>query len=393
MAERTHAALILSAGAPHSSLMAGALCALHERGKTFDIIYTSGAGVLIGLLLVAPRGKEPEQALRDIVELGIADPIYRLFPVNYKAFVKPGPFTQPMRRLARRLKLGGEAPFRPIARPVTPIGHLYNAWIETWSTLSGDGVRRLYNDLVDLWAAALTPTTLSFFSQGLCEQLPFLEEIVDFDRLRRFPGEFYINAFNVTDERMEVFGKDAITPEHVRAAFAYPFIYRPGRLDGKIYFEGADRDPLSFGQDEEEPEPGGPGRMADGTGSRFVGVVREIDRGRIRTVILLDILDSLERDLLREPRNLWDAYGISIMTPVVALAKRERKQLEAALAAEARRQAFEYINVPFRVPGELAPQLTDWSYSNLARMFAIGYEQGQKVWPEHHHRLPDRRHH
>lgn len=36
-------ALILSAGAPHSPLIAGALCALWDTGKTFDVIYTSGA--------------------------------------------------------------------------------------------------------------------------------------------------------------------------------------------------------------------------------------------------------------------------------------------------------------------------------------------------------------
>jgi hypothetical protein len=35
-------ALILSAGAPHSPLIAGALCALWDTGKTFDVIYTSG---------------------------------------------------------------------------------------------------------------------------------------------------------------------------------------------------------------------------------------------------------------------------------------------------------------------------------------------------------------
>ena len=42
------AAVVIGAGAPHSSLMAGALCAIWEGGRTFDIIYTAGAGGLMG---------------------------------------------------------------------------------------------------------------------------------------------------------------------------------------------------------------------------------------------------------------------------------------------------------------------------------------------------------
>lgn len=44
MAEKTKTVLVLSAGAPNSPLMAGALCAMYDQGITFDIIYTSGGG-------------------------------------------------------------------------------------------------------------------------------------------------------------------------------------------------------------------------------------------------------------------------------------------------------------------------------------------------------------
>src|SRR5499426_1256760 len=88
--------LALSGGAPHSPLMAGALCALHEEigdelngGKGyFDAIYTAGGGALVGLLLVAPKGGDAPSALRRLVRMGIADPIYRLFPLAYKTFIK-----------------------------------------------------------------------------------------------------------------------------------------------------------------------------------------------------------------------------------------------------------------------------------------------------------------
>src|SRR4029453_4046312 len=108
---RQRTALILSAGAPHSPLMAGALHAIHRRrrledkienGKLFDIIYTSGAGALIGLLLAAPKSKgpedleAPERALKSVLELAVSDPIYSMLPINFKALLKRGPCTRPL---------------------------------------------------------------------------------------------------------------------------------------------------------------------------------------------------------------------------------------------------------------------------------------------------------
>src|SRR5262245_33234779 len=171
-------AVILSAGAPHSPLMAGALYAMHRmrrrkgmlrNGKLFDIIYTSGAGALVGLLLAAPKVKDPtdpkatEKALKSILELAVSDPIYSMLPINYKAFHKPGPFTRPIQRLAQLFKLG-EYPFRTIDVPHSPLGQWYNYWVnagKAWVTHS-EANRRLFNDLVDLWAAAITPSTLTF---------------------------------------------------------------------------------------------------------------------------------------------------------------------------------------------------------------------------------------
>src|SRR5262245_19319168 len=162
--------------------MAGALCALYETGRTFDVIYTSGAGAFVGLLYAAPKRKAPDDALKSLVELGVSDPIYRLLPVGYKTFFKPGPFTQPIRRFAELFKLGS-FPLTQIDRPATPFGQAYNEWIKMWETAEGGAFKRLYNDLVDLWAAAVTPAPLSYWSKGVCDPLPFLEDMVDFQRL------------------------------------------------------------------------------------------------------------------------------------------------------------------------------------------------------------------
>src|SRR5262245_41901740 len=260
-------ALVLGAGAPHSPLMAGALYALYQnfpkerRNRMFDIIYTSGAGALIGLLLAAPKNGKPDEALRSIVDFGISDAIYSLLPVNYKAFQKPGPFTRPIQQLARLFKIG-EFPIRPLENPQSPLGNWFNSVVgagQAWRNAGDGGLARLYNDLVDLWAAAITPTTLTFWSEGICDPLPFLDDLVDFAELNRVPHDFYLKFFvpakaqetaagaSGTGAAMRLFAKGQIRPEHVRAAFAYPFIYTPVKIDGELAFEGANWEPISFG--------------------------------------------------------------------------------------------------------------------------------------------------
>jgi NTE family protein len=83
-------ALVLGGGAPNMTLMSGALYALDEKGVKFDVISTSGAGMFIGLLYVAPKGISSQQALKNVVDVSVSDWIYQLFPVNYKVFKKPG---------------------------------------------------------------------------------------------------------------------------------------------------------------------------------------------------------------------------------------------------------------------------------------------------------------
>lgn len=57
-------ALVLGGGAPNLTLMAGAVTALDDAGVEFDIVSTSGAGMLIGLLYAAPKGGDRAAALK-----------------------------------------------------------------------------------------------------------------------------------------------------------------------------------------------------------------------------------------------------------------------------------------------------------------------------------------
>jgi predicted acylesterase/phospholipase RssA len=50
--------LVLGGGAPNLTLMAGAVAGLDDAGVEFDVVSTSGAGMLIGLLYAAPKGRD-----------------------------------------------------------------------------------------------------------------------------------------------------------------------------------------------------------------------------------------------------------------------------------------------------------------------------------------------
>ncbi len=56
---RARTALVLGGGAPNMALMAGAVAAFADRGIVFDVVSTSGAGSLAGLLWLAPKGQAP----------------------------------------------------------------------------------------------------------------------------------------------------------------------------------------------------------------------------------------------------------------------------------------------------------------------------------------------
>lgn len=434
--------VVMSGGAPQSPLMAGFLYALLKEKKTFKNFHTSGAGALMALLLLAPRNGDPCKALENWVEAGVDDQVYAGLPVNFKLFRKPGPFSSVFHLLAERFKVPRDdvpaattdpikevlaeflaTPLRerphgldflrrrkddPIERFQSmllamwrgapdekllaellqrkdPIKRLRDRWLTSW--LKTDDDRRLYNDLVELGFSALTPSTLTPRSKGLAAPLPFLEDIVDFGRLQNLKDRvhFCVNAYNMTadakrakvvkkdrhernKEVMELFEhpmpansphqKEPLGPQHIRAAFSMPFIYPPARIGDDYYSEGADHQPINFHDLEGHPD---------------------------RSVVLLDVLAELEDLLVRTPRDLWDAYVISIMTPVVALAHEDIDDFRKGKDENGRK----LIRVGWKIPPEFQPYLMDWSYSNLEKLFEAGEEAGALFFKTHKDRLPN----
>jgi predicted acylesterase/phospholipase RssA len=360
---RKPATVVLSGGAPNSTLMSGALYGIHSRGKTFDHFYTSGAGAIVALMYLAARKMTPAEAMKLTIQSSIADPIWQSFQLPYKAFFKTGPFTAPMVKASQHFKLTGDSPFT-----------------------------RLYNDSVDFWTAAMTPSVIMPTDKGLCAPNPFFSDAIDFDKLRNFQGEFFMNSYNVTKHRMEEFSKADTDVQHVWAALAFPFVYEPvsitsevnGKAETNFYSEGSDRDPINL--------PNLHSRIQ----------AEHIDPDT--TVVLIDVLGSLEKGLIRVPRNLMDAYGISIMTPIVSLAQKNKQHFydlyqesdpgilseQGIIRPEGWEPAFKtFVEMSFDIPDKMMPYISEWSHSNMSGLFKIGVAAGEKFVDDYGDLLPD----
>src|SRR5215211_5728646 len=199
--------------------MSGALAALEERKARFSAIAASGAGMLVALLYAAPKGMSSAEALRSTRNMGVSDEIYRWFSINFKVFHKPGLLADYFRKSVN--------PYLDLLPQNSPTEQFIHDWFR-------------------LVAATFTPSDLSPASQGLCAPAPWIEDAVDFEKLRSVPYDFYLNAFNLSERRMRTFEKDEITSSHFRAALAFPFLYSPFVLDGDPYIEGSAVDTFNF---------------------------------------------------------------------------------------------------------------------------------------------------
>jgi NTE family protein len=328
---KARTALVLGGGAPNMALMAGGVAAFVDRGVRFDVISTSGAGSLAGLLWLAPKGQTPAEALRSVKTMSVVDLVFQNFPVNYKVFQKPGLLADLWRSAL------AANPFFSIKPHEYENSPLYALWA----------------DWMAFWAATLCPGGLHPNSWGLCAPAPFIEQIIDFDKLRHITEPyFYLNAYNVSREIIDDFTQNEITPNHFRAALAFPFIYGPFHLNGDLYYEGAVVDCLNF-KDLSEKHTG------------------------LKTIVVFDVLGT--DTLIRKPRNLYDSWVLSMIIPLVKTAE-DNLELFALKHNKGWNKAdgasTDLLKVEFDVPDEYLVEALDWSESNATRLFDIGYNSG-----------------
>jgi NTE family protein len=385
-------ALFLGGGAPNLTLMSGALLALHEQwftqGHDFEYASMGGAGTVVGLLYMAPKNMSPADALKNTVNLGVSDLIYSMLPVNYKVFTKSGPSAD----LFYDWWLSLPA--------VQAASHQYGM----------NPQEKLYSDWLLLQGAMMCPTDVNYFSQGLCAHARFLDELIDFDKLSAPNSKkILISAYKLGDQPgPHIFSNnDRITADHVRAALSFPFLYPPCKVGETYYYEGAAYQSLQSGNIPLDSATG------------------------ISSCIVLDVM---QRELIRAPRDLWDAYGLSIIMPVAGNAEygriilynrlmgtklkevaeryirkldpstRPREVLEESersdlfrrlnelrgLAELAEKEPYEeeaikkdrWSRAKFKIPQQYRPDVLDWSRSNMERLFEIGYQAGIELVQE-----------
>ncbi|WP_338846642.1 patatin-like phospholipase family protein [Massilia sp. W12] len=338
-------ALLIGGGAPNSSLIAGALVAFLEKKVHFDVISTSGAGTLMGLLYKAPRNGDAKKSLQAWAKAGVSDAIYRWFPIDYKVFQKPGLGAE----LYRNMLLAN-----PFTRP----------YVDMFAPNAQFG---LWPDIVNFWLSTFSPMYLTPFSLGMCAHLPFINEAVDFAQVKKMKEQFYISSYNLDKEAMEIWDKGQITADHVKAAFAFPFIYPPYHMNGNDYIEGAAVDSLNFealvSDDEKTP-----------------GIERDIE-----SIVIFEILGN--KKLIQKPDYLYDAWVNSIITPLVQNTKDDIKLFELVhnrdpVTGKPKRKL---LKVPLMkdIPEQHWKHVLDWSNSNVELLYKLGYEAGLEFCEKH----------
>jgi predicted acylesterase/phospholipase RssA len=325
--------VLLSGGSPNLHLIAGALCAFYEQYVSFDVIGASGAGALPGLLYAVPKGGNPVEALKATVHLNVSDTLYNLLPVNYKVFQKSGPFSQLFWQFGQMLP-----------HFTLPPQERYH-----------DSLKRLYNDWIDLVITTLTPTTLNYFSKSVSTRVDTIHNLVDWDALPSYPKEFYLNAFNLDSQNLELFDKSTLTPDSFFAALAMPWLYPPVSIQGRTYTEGASHDPSGLE-----------------ALWQYSNTIKDLD-----TIIALDTVDSA---LWTVPRSSYDALQTAVMDPLVSLAeyvlglyaKTENKFNPPNPRKSP--QLPRLYRVQFGYPEWEVPNILDWSYANALTLWDIGYK-------------------
>ena len=336
--------VMISGGAPTLHLAAGALCAFYEGQQAahqprFDVVAAAGAGALPGLLYVAPKGGNVTDALKSVVNLNVYDAIYRLIPANFKVFFKYGPFSQFFYGLAHSLPRFELAPSeRYHNRP-----------------------QRLYNDLLDLFMTAITPTTLNPTSKSVLTRVEVVNNLVDWEALRNYPGQFYLNAFRLQDPRiLEVFDKRTMTPEHFYAALAMPWLYPPTPAGAGLFTEGASHDPSAL------------------------QALLQNDVPNAQALDAMIAIDTVGPDVWVDPESLYEALQLTIMDPIVTLAENvvALYALMELVLNDAGIRLPKMYRLQFDIPQWEAGKLMEWSYANALTLWDAGYKAAQNFWAD-----------
>ncbi|MCR6632295.1 MAG: patatin-like phospholipase family protein [Magnetospirillum sp.] len=206
---------------------------------------------------------------------------------------------------------------------------------------------------VNPWSRFMTSLIYKSKTRGLARVYykdSALLESIKFSNLYK-PGKpvLYHNAYNLTDDRLELFSNanpkyEKISGHTLCACSALPYIEEPVVIDGKTYCEGATVDTVNF-EDLMRNHP---------------------DLDEVWVSRILDIKQ------VRKPENLYDALNNLVMLFAATTSEDDVKLFKHHVAKTHPDLKVIEIPVAFNVN-------YDWTYSNLDRSVDEGYEATDAV--------------
>jgi len=348
-------AICLAGGGPAVGLSLGTLKRLHEEpGMNFDVWSLACIGAWLGIVWnQAEPGAEYQTSLDFFRGIFRPDDVYDRFPIA-AAFAPD--YQDSFRNMVEFVM--DPASYHNLVVPTA----IQEAWADILR-FAGDPSQwsqANFNALVLNQVMAVNPfsrfvTSLMYKSKtrGLSRiyypDSAFLQQIA-FPRLYE-PGRpvLYHNAYNLTDDRLELFSnKDKqyqkISAETLCACSALPYIEEPVSFGGKLYCEGATVDTVNF-EDLMRNHP---------------------DLDEVWVSRILDIKQ------VRKPENLYDALNNLVMLFAATTSEDDVKLFKYHVAKTHPNLKVIEIPVAFNIN-------YDWSYSNLDRSIAEGYDAADHV--------------
>jgi predicted acylesterase/phospholipase RssA len=348
-------AIALAGGGPAVGLSLGTLKRLHQEPDIrFDVWTLSCIGAWLGIVWnQADPGSEAETSEQFFRGIFRPDDVYERFPVA-AAFA---PDFESNLRNAVSFMLN-PASYHNLVVPEA----IAEAWQEImkfavdprqWSMANLNALFLNQVLAVNPWSRFMTSWIYKSQTRGLSRiyypDSAFLAQI-DFSRLTE-PGRpvIYHNAYNLTDDRLELFSNlnkayQPIRAETLCACSALPFIEEPVVMGDKTYCEGATVDTVNF-QDLLKNHP---------------------DLEEVWVSRILDIKQ------VRKPENLYDALNNLVMLFAATTSEDDVKLFKTHVAEE--RPDLKVIEIPVAYNVNY-----DWSWSNLNRSMAEGADAADKV--------------
>jgi hypothetical protein len=110
---------------------------------------------------------------------------------------------------------------------------------------------------------------------------------------------------------------------------------------------------------------------------------QESEINAINKIIVFDVLGT--EQLVRRPRNLYDAWVQQMIVPLVSISNENIKlfenQYDTGYGEEGR--LLHRLRFADQIPLEHWPNVLDWSYSNMTTLFDAGYRAGKQFYRTH----------